>query len=67
LLLAGGACSPVPQDLFGEVLDKPPDGPLVEIPVGHNIHQDAPQAFTETVTAFLNDTRYQESFAPAAG
>jgi 3-oxoadipate enol-lactonase len=57
LLLAGGACSPVPQDLFGAVLDKLPDGQLVEIPVGHNIHRDAPQAFTETVTAFLNGTR----------
>ena len=57
LLLAGGACSPVPQDLFGDVLDKLPHGQLVEIPVGHNIHRDAPQAFTEAVTTFLSSTR----------
>lgn len=56
LLLAGGASSPVPQDLFGEVLEKLCDGRLVEIPVGHNIHRDALQAFTEAVTAFLNGT-----------
>ena len=53
LLLAGGASSQVPQDLFHEVLAKLPDGQIAQIPVGHNIHRDAPEAFTEAVTAFL--------------
>jgi pimeloyl-ACP methyl ester carboxylesterase len=53
LALAGGASSPVPQDMFPEVLAKLPDGRVVQIPVGHNIHRDAPGAFTDAVTAFL--------------
>jgi pimeloyl-ACP methyl ester carboxylesterase len=57
LLLAGGASSPVPQDLIGEALGKLRNGRIVQIPVGHNIHRDDPAAFTEAVTAFLRDTR----------
>lgn len=57
LLLAGGASSPVPQDLFPDVLAKLPDGRLAQIPVGHNIHRDAPEAFIKAVTAFLASTR----------
>jgi 3-oxoadipate enol-lactonase len=57
LVLAGGASSPVPQDLFDEVLAKLPDGQILQIPVGHNIHRDAPGEFTQAVTAFLKATR----------
>ena len=53
LLLAGGASSPVPQDLFPDVLSRLPDGRLVRIPVGHNIHRDAPEEFATACTTFL--------------
>jgi 3-oxoadipate enol-lactonase len=56
LLLAGGASSPVPQDLFPDVLARLPDGQVVQIPVGHNIHRDAPTEFTAAVTTFLAGT-----------
>jgi 3-oxoadipate enol-lactonase len=57
LLLAGGTSSPVPQDLFADVLARLPDGQLVQIPVGHHIHRDAPEAFTSAVIAFLTRAR----------
>jgi 3-oxoadipate enol-lactonase len=55
LLLAGGTSSQVPQDLFPDVLARLSDGRLVQIPVGHNIHRDAPEEFTTAVTTFLTD------------
>jgi pimeloyl-ACP methyl ester carboxylesterase len=53
LMLAGGAGSHVPQELFAEALAMLPDGHLVEIPVGHHIHAEAPEAFLAQVIPFL--------------
>jgi 3-oxoadipate enol-lactonase len=53
LLVAGGPGSHVPQELFAETLAMLPDGHLVEIPVGHHIHAEAPDEFLAQVTPFL--------------
>ena len=53
LVVAGGPGSHVPQDAVAELADRIPDGQVVTIPVGHLIHRAAPEAFAETVTAFL--------------
>lgn len=56
LLLAGGAGSHVPQHLLTEALADLKDGRLVEIPVGHNLHTDAPERFLAEVVPFLTTT-----------
>ena len=53
LMLAGGASSHVPQHLFTEALALLRNGHLAEIPVGHNIHRDAPDRFIAAVAPFL--------------
>ncbi|MFF9331348.1 alpha/beta fold hydrolase [Streptomyces albogriseolus] len=53
LVLAGGPRSHVPQDGVAELARRIPGGRLVTIPVGHLIHDAAPEAFTETVAKFL--------------
>lgn len=53
LMLAGGGSSHVPQHLFAEALTLLRDGHLAEIPVGHNIHRDAPDRFIAAVSPFL--------------
>jgi 3-oxoadipate enol-lactonase len=53
LMLAGGASSHVPQHLFDEALTLLRDGRLTEIPVGHQIHRDAPDRFVAAVAPFL--------------
>lgn len=53
LLLAGGASSHVRQDLFAEAAAMLPDGQVAEIPVGHNIHLNAPDQFLGVVRPFL--------------
>ncbi|MEV8595951.1 alpha/beta hydrolase [Streptomyces sp. NPDC052012] len=53
LLVAGGPRSHVPQDGIAEMARRIPGGRVVTIPVGHLVHQEAPAAFTEAVTAFL--------------
>ncbi|MFF7140168.1 alpha/beta fold hydrolase [Streptomyces nodosus] len=55
LVLAGGPRSHVPQDGVAELARRIPGGRLVTIPVGHLIHQAAPEAFTEAVSAFLEE------------
>lgn len=60
LVLAGGPHSHVPQDGVAELARRIPGGRVVTIPVGHLIHHAAPEAFTEAVSAFL-----QENFRPA--
>jgi pimeloyl-ACP methyl ester carboxylesterase len=54
LMLAGGAGSHVPQELFAQALAMLPQGQLVEIPVGHHIHAAAPEAFLAQVIPFLS-------------
>ncbi len=53
LMLAGGPLSHVPQDLFTEALALLQDGRIVQIPVGHHIHRDAPDQFLAEVVPFL--------------
>jgi 3-oxoadipate enol-lactonase len=55
LIVAGGPDSQVPQDGVAELARRIPRGRLVTIPVGHLIHQAAPEAFIEAVSAFLGD------------
>lgn len=60
LVLAGGPHSHVPQNGVVELARRIPGGRVIAIPVGHLIHHAAPEAFTEAVSAFL-----EESFRPA--
>ena len=53
LMLAGGPSSHVPQHLFAEALELLRDGRIVQIPVGHQIHRNAPEEFTAAVAPFL--------------
>ncbi|POX51075.1 alpha/beta fold hydrolase [Streptomyces sp. Ru72] len=53
LVLAGGTGSHIPQDGVAELADRIPRGRMVTIPVGHLIHEAAPNAFTDAVSAFL--------------
>jgi 3-oxoadipate enol-lactonase len=53
LMLAGGQDSHVPQHLFAEVLARLPNGRMLEIPVGHHIHEHAPDEFLTAVKPFL--------------
>ncbi|MFJ6997493.1 alpha/beta fold hydrolase [Streptomyces sp. NPDC003090] len=53
LVLGGGPRSHVPQDGVAELARRIPGARTVTLPVGHLIHRAAPDAFAETVTAFL--------------
>jgi pimeloyl-ACP methyl ester carboxylesterase len=53
LMLAGGAASHIPQQLFADALAMLPDGHLHEIPVGHHIHKVAADEFLAAVVPFL--------------
>jgi pimeloyl-ACP methyl ester carboxylesterase len=54
LLIGGGLTSHIPQDLLVEVSTLVPDCTLVTIPVGHNIHESAPEQFLGAITNWLN-------------
>ncbi|MFB7776619.1 alpha/beta fold hydrolase [Streptomyces bauhiniae] len=53
LVLAGGPRSHVPPENVAELARLIPDARLRTIPVGHLIHREAPEAFTEAVSEFL--------------
>ncbi len=53
LMLAGGPESHVRQQSFADALALLPDGRVHEIPVGHHIHEEAPEEFLAAVTPFL--------------
>jgi pimeloyl-ACP methyl ester carboxylesterase len=53
LLLAGGPASSTPQERLAEAVALLPDGRVAEIPVGHHIHQQAPERFLAAVSPFL--------------
>ena len=53
LLIGGGAASPVPQQHVTELADRLADARLVTIDVGHLVHETAPDAYLDAVTAFL--------------
>ncbi|MEU6267367.1 alpha/beta fold hydrolase [Saccharopolyspora shandongensis] len=44
----------MPQDDVAELVRMIPGGRTVTIPVGHLVHDAAPEAFTETVSDFLD-------------
>ncbi|WP_424185227.1 alpha/beta fold hydrolase [Actinokineospora sp. G85] len=53
LLIAGGPASHVPQDLLHESAKAIPDARVVEINVGHHVHREAPEEFTQALLSFL--------------
>lgn len=53
LWLAGGPASHVDQDRLRAAAASMPSARVVEIPVGHDIHQDAPDEFVAAVVPFL--------------
>jgi len=57
LMLAGGPDSHVAQQSFGAALPLLRDARVHEIPVGHHIHENAPDRFLEVVLPFLADRR----------
>ncbi|MFI6347759.1 alpha/beta fold hydrolase [Streptomyces sp. NPDC050560] len=62
LVVAGGPDSHVPQTGVAELARLIPGGHMVTIPVGHLVHDAAPEAFTAAVVAFLSA---QEDADPA--
>ncbi len=53
LVIAGGPTSRTPQGGLHDLVDAMPDARLVEIPVGHMVHDVAPERWLATVTEFL--------------
>ncbi|WP_173060206.1 alpha/beta fold hydrolase [Phytohabitans houttuyneae] len=53
LLIAGGAASPVPQRHVAELADRLADARLVTVDAGHLVHETVPDAYLETLSAFL--------------
>jgi 3-oxoadipate enol-lactonase len=56
LIIAGGPDSHVDQERLGRLAGLLPAVRLATIPVGHRVHQDAPDAFVAAVTAFLRSS-----------
>ncbi|MEU3844776.1 alpha/beta fold hydrolase [Streptomyces sp. NPDC028635] len=54
LVVAGGPASHVPQDGVAELARRIPDARLIMIPVGHMVHDEAPEDFTRAVVEFLS-------------
>ncbi|MFF9817462.1 alpha/beta fold hydrolase [Streptomyces sp. NPDC014006] len=54
LVVAGGPASHVPQDGVAELARRIPDARVITIPVGHMVHDEAPDAFTRAVMEFLS-------------
>lgn len=53
LLIGGGSGSHIPQDKLAAAAARIPRCDMVTIPVGHNVHQDRPSEFAETVLSWL--------------
>lgn len=56
LVLAGGQASTAAQDLVLETAQLIPNSHYATIDVGHHIHRDAPDEFTDAVFNWLRDT-----------
>src|SRR5690349_13352907 len=54
-LVGGGATGHVPQELLAEASERIPNATLVTIPLGHNVHAAASDAFLEVVERWLRD------------
>ena len=55
LIIGGGPESQIPQDLLVEVSHAIADCTLVTIPVGHHIHDTAPEEFSTAVLTWLSN------------
>lgn len=55
LVVAGGPPSHIPQADLHELADQLTNGHLVEIPVGHMVHEQAPGEFVAAIRTFLLD------------
>jgi pimeloyl-ACP methyl ester carboxylesterase len=53
LWLAGGPASHIDQDRLRDAAARMPSATVVEIPVGHRIHSEAPEEFAAVVGPFL--------------
>jgi pimeloyl-ACP methyl ester carboxylesterase len=53
LWLAGGPSSHIDQDRLRDAASRMPSATVVEIPVGHRIHSEAPEEFAAAVVPFL--------------
>jgi 3-oxoadipate enol-lactonase len=53
LVVAGGPASHLPQDQIADLAARIPGGRLVTVPVGHEVHANAPDEFARIVRAFL--------------
>ena len=53
LVVAGGPASHLPQDQIADLAARIPGGRLVTVPVGHEVHANAPDEFTTIVRTFL--------------
>ena len=54
LLVGGGPTSTVPQDRLAEVVRLVPDGTLVTLDAGHDVHEDRPEEFADAVLGWLS-------------
>lgn len=53
LVVGGGPSSPIPQELLADVVVAVADAELVTIPVGHMVHNEAPERFAAAVRDWL--------------
>ena len=53
LVVGGGPTSTVPQDRLAEVVRRVPDGTLVTLDTGHDVHEQRPEAFADAVLGWL--------------
>ncbi len=53
LVVGGGPTSPFPQEQMQAMADQIPAGRFHQLPVGHGVHSEAPEAFVDLLTDFL--------------
>ena len=53
LVVGGGPTSSVPQDRLAEVVRLVPDGTLVTLDTGHDVHETRPEEFADAVLRWL--------------
>jgi pimeloyl-ACP methyl ester carboxylesterase len=53
LVIAGGPASHLPQDQIAAMADRIPDGELVTVPAGHEVHKDDLPGFLKVLGTFL--------------
>ncbi|MET7277119.1 alpha/beta hydrolase [Kribbella sp. NPDC005582] len=53
LVVGGGSTSPFPQNQMRAMADQIPAGRFHQLPVGHGVHKEAPEAFVDLLADFL--------------